>query len=60
MSETECKISQYYIYADDATLILDGTDISAKHSLGLLDSLAEISVQKSITKKLKHFGLVQT
>ena len=40
ISETECKISQY---ADDTTLILDGTDISAKHSLGLLDSFAEIS-----------------
>ena len=31
------------MYADDTTLILDGTDISAKHSLGLLDSFAEIS-----------------
>ena len=40
ISDTECKISQY---ADDTTLILDGTDISAKHSLGLLDSFAEIS-----------------
>ena len=40
ISETECKISQY---ADDTTLILDGTDISANHSLGLLDSFAEIS-----------------
>ena len=40
ISETECKISQY---ADDTTLILDSTDISAKHSLGLLDSFAEMS-----------------
>ena len=40
ISETECKISQY---ADDTTLIVGGTDISAKHSLGLLDSFAEIS-----------------
>ena len=40
ISETECKISQY---VDDTTLILDGTDISEKHSLGLLDSFAEIS-----------------
>ena len=40
ISETECKISQY---ADDTTLILDGTDNSAKHSLGLLESFAEIS-----------------
>lgn len=40
ISETECKISQY---ADDTTLILDGTGISAKHSLGMLDSFAEIS-----------------
>ena len=40
ISETECKISQY---ADDTTLILDGTDISTKHSLGLLDSFAAIS-----------------
>ena len=31
------------MYADDTTLILDGTDISAKLSLGLLDSFAEIS-----------------
>ena len=40
ISETECKISQY---ADDTTLNLDSTDISAKHSLGLLDSFAEMS-----------------
>ena len=35
ISGNECKISPY---ADDTTLILDGTDISAKRSLGLLDS----------------------
>ena len=48
ISETECKICQY---ADDTSLILDGTDISAKHSLRLLDSFAEISGLKVNYKK---------
>ena len=40
ISDSECKISQY---TDDATLILDGTDNSVRHSLSLLDSFAELS-----------------
>ena len=37
---TECKLSQY---ADDTTLILDGSDNSVRQSFSLLDSLATIS-----------------
>ena len=40
ISDSECKISQY---ADDTTLILDGTDNSLTNSLNLLDSFAELS-----------------
>ena len=38
--DTECKISQY---ADDTTLILDGSEKSMHQSFSLLDSLASIS-----------------
>ena len=37
---TECKLSQY---ADDTTLILDGSDNSVHQSFSLLDSFATIS-----------------
>ena len=37
---TECKLSQY---ADDTTLILDGSDNSVRQSFSLLDSFATIS-----------------
>ena len=38
--DSECKISQY---ADDTTLILDGSEKSMQKSFGLLDSFASIS-----------------
>ena len=38
--DTECKISQY---ADDTTLILDGSEKSMQQSFSLLDSFASIS-----------------
>ena len=37
---TECKLSQY---ADDTTLILDGSDNSVHQSFSLLDSFAALS-----------------
>ena len=37
---TECKLSQY---ADDNTLILDGSDNSVRQSFSLLDSFAALS-----------------
>ena len=40
ISDSECKLSQY---ADDTTLILDGSDNSVNTSLKLLDSFAELS-----------------
>ena len=47
ISETEYNISQY---ADDTTLILDGIDISAKHSLGLLDSCRNFRSKSQLRK----------
>ena len=47
LSETECKISQH---AEDTTLILDGTDISAKHSLGLQDSCRNFRSKSQLRK----------
>ena len=41
---TECKLSQYY--ADDTTMILDGSESSFLRSLHLLDAFASISVLK--------------
>ena len=38
--DEECKVSQY---ADDTTLILNGSDVSMQQSFYLLDSFAEIS-----------------
>ena len=39
MLDSECKISQY---ADDTTLILDGSEKSMQQSFNLLDSFASI------------------
>ena len=54
--DTESKISQY---ADDTTLILDGSESSFSRSLLLLDTFALISGLRSTTKRLKLFGLVR-
>ena len=40
ISENECKVSQY---ADDTTLILDGTKSSIERSFFLLDSFGKLS-----------------
>ena len=50
---TECKLSQY---ADDTTLILDGSDNSVRQSFSLLDSFATISGLRINYEKQKLFG----
>ena len=54
MNRREIKLSQY---ADDTTLILDGTKESVKASLKTLDDFKEVSGLKLNDKKLKPFGL---
>ena len=40
MGSTECKLSQY---ADDTTLILDGTPKSLERSFAILEKFGEVS-----------------
>lgn len=40
VGSTECKLSQY---ADDTTLILDGTPKSLERSFGILEKFGEVS-----------------
>ena len=55
MNGREIKLSQY---ADDTTLILDGTKESSKASLQTLDDFYEVSGLKLNDKNQRPFGLV--
>ena len=57
VSQNEMKISQY---ADDTTLILDGSKTSLTLSLQVLERFRTVSGLKLNNKKLKYFGLEQT
>ena len=53
--DSECKISQY---ADDTTLILDGSEKSMQQSFSLLDPSHPFPALELIMRKQRHFGLV--
>ena len=53
VNQTEIKMSQY---ADDTTLILDGTKSSLSTALQTLSDFGEISGLRLNKGKLKHFG----
>ena len=52
--ESECKISQY---ADDTTLILDGSEKSMQKSFSLLDSFASFSGLRINYEKTEALGI---
>ena len=55
MKDSEVKISQY---ADDTTLIMDGTERSLSKALGVLESFSKVSGLRLNNKKTKAlYGL---
>ena len=52
VGSTECKLRQY---ADDTTLILDGTQKSFERSFAILEKFGEVSGLR-VVKKPKLFG----
>ena len=53
VGSTECKLSQY---ADDSTLILDGTQKSLECSFAILEKFGEVSGLRVNCEKPKLFG----
>ena len=53
VGNVECKISQF---ADDSTMILDGSQVSLERSFALLDSFGQLSGLRVNCEKLKFFG----
>ena len=53
VKDTEIKLSQY---ADDTTLILDGSEKSLSEALRVLESFEKFRASDLTVKKLKLFG----
>ena len=56
MMPVEIKLSQY---ADDTTLILDGSRESLLSSLAMLDDFSKVSASDSMIRKRKLYGSAQ-